>query len=377
MAFSIYKYSKSIVKVRSVQAFTRYYRFYSYYAALALMCFFFLGYIATGFLIAFSSTLSIKDFVIASVFLFGAVFVDIMIEAQHSMVSLHAKEVLGTITDNISTMIYVVDPQNYEVLFANKALAKCADNDLLNILGKSCWKSIRYEKEPCSYCPVEILTDANRGLDIPYFWEFECARLNKYFFVTSSLVRWVDGRHVMLHSFVDISERKKYETNLQICASTDKLTSAYNRTWGYQLLESILSPDSITELPVTLCFLDLDNLKQINDTFGHECGDKALCQLAEIIKSNVRQNDTLIRWGGDEFILLLYCGYSGAQNVVEKITKHTEYINSQNTVDYSLSFSYGLEEISERYSHSLDERISRADIKMYEQKIRKKELPTI
>ena len=369
MSINIIKYSKSVMQVKNIHTNPRLRKLRTYYITLGLMCFFLLGYICTGVFIFCSSATTMSDFIIASVFLFGAVFVDIMIESQKNMTSLHAKEVLRTITDNVSTMICVVDDETQELLFVNQSMAKCLGKEIFDIVGNTCWKILHPEQtETCSFCPVHEMTAQKTPSNQPYYWEYESARAGKYFFVTSSYVTWVDSRKVQLHSFVDISERKKHERNLQICASTDRLTSAYNRAWGHQLLEGIFKSTPPQSLPVTICFLDLDGLKNVNDTYGHEAGDGLLCEFVSLINDNIRQQDMVIRWGGDEFVLLLYCNEVNAEKVMRKIRDAANVSNTGVTRPHPLVFSYGLEEIHDFKTTTLEKAVSNADQKMYEYK---------
>ncbi len=373
MTLNIIKYAKSVGQLRAIHTDPRFRALHTYYITIGLMSFFLLGYLCTLIFILLSSVITMQDFIIAAVFLFGAVFVDIMITSQKNMTSLHAKEVLRTITDNVSTLICVVDDKTQEVMFVNQAMARYLGKDVPEIIGKTCWKILHPEqKSSCEACPFINIKTQSLALNKPYYWEYESCHSENCFLVTSSYVSWVDNRRVQLHSFVDISERKKYEKNLQICASTDRLTSAYNRTWGHQLLEGVFNATTPKKPPITICFLDIDKLKYINDTHGHEAGDTLLCEFVALIKKTIRQQDVVIRWGGDEFVLLLHCGENDAKKVIDKIRAAADTANETASRPYPLLFSCGFEEITNFSETTLEKAIANADQKMYEHKLHHK-----
>ena len=105
--------------------------------------------------------------------------------------------------------------------------------------------------------------------------------------------------------FTDISEHKKTEDSLRSLAYYDPLTNLANRT----LCQDRLAHDMDMALrhgeSLALVFIDLDFFKHINDSLGHEYGDRLLCEAASRIEDQVRSSDTVVRWGGDEFIIIL------------------------------------------------------------------------
>ncbi|MFW1676972.1 EAL domain-containing protein [Pontibacter sp. JAM-7] len=105
--------------------------------------------------------------------------------------------------------------------------------------------------------------------------------------------------------FTDISEHKKTQDSLKSLAYYDPLTELANRTLCQErLVHDMRLADRHNE-SLALVFIDLDFFKHINDSMGHECGDQLLSETARRIESQVRQSDTVVRWGGDEFILIL------------------------------------------------------------------------
>lgn len=103
----------------------------------------------------------------------------------------------------------------------------------------------------------------------------------------------------------EIATRKKVEEELQQLAITDPLTGIYNRRMFHQLLGGEIERDRRYRSGLGLILCDLDHFKVINDTFGHDAGDKVLQAFAATTRKHLRDSDILARWGGEEFIILI------------------------------------------------------------------------
>ena len=107
--------------------------------------------------------------------------------------------------------------------------------------------------------------------------------------------------------FSDITQQKEHEKSLEHMAYHDPLTQLPNRALFSDRLQQALARAVRSKESVAICYFDLDNFKPINDNLGHEAGDQLLIMLAERLRGNLRETDTIARLGGDEFALLL-CG---------------------------------------------------------------------
>ncbi|HVY52988.1 MAG TPA: diguanylate cyclase [Gammaproteobacteria bacterium] len=119
----------------------------------------------------------------------------------------------------------------------------------------------------------------------------------------------------------DITQQKKFEEELNYQARYDSLTNLANRTHLEHSLKKLIMIANQNKKPLTLFFIDVDYFKKINDTFGHDAGDKLLITFAERLKSCLSKNDLVGRLGGDEFVLLLneISCYESAVNFAKKI----------------------------------------------------------
>lgn len=114
----------------------------------------------------------------------------------------------------------------------------------------------------------------------------------------------VGGMEVFTENQYQLSSVERIE-DLRKAAFLDALTGLPNRRYGEMALRSRLNFLGLEELPFAVCLVDVDKFKIINDIHGHSAGDQALRTLGETLKNSVRTYDSVIRWGGDEFVVLL------------------------------------------------------------------------
>ena len=104
---------------------------------------------------------------------------------------------------------------------------------------------------------------------------------------------------------LDLVNTRQQVRQLEEVATRDALTGVGNRLFGEARLRAAFLEYSLTHRPFGLLFIDLDNFKNVNDSCGHEAGDHLLQMVAVTLSTNLRQDDTLVRWGGEEFLVLL------------------------------------------------------------------------
>lgn len=167
----------------------------------------------------------------------------------------------------------------------------------------------------------------------------------------------------------DISEFKRLEERLQNLAITDELTSLYNRR-GFRLMaEQELRHAQRINAETVLLSIDVDNFKSINDTFGHEEGDKVLKLVAATLTQSFRVTDIISRWGGDEFVVLALDAPIGFVPLLSERFQLNLANNAQkNLLPYPLGVTIGMESSEIFEDSTLTNLIMCADRHMYQQK---------
>jgi len=162
------------------------------------------------------------------------------------------------------------------------------------------------------------------------------------------------------------------EREIRDLSLRDELTFLYNRRGFYLLAEQALRLAQRSGTPFSVLFVDLDNLKQINDTLGHEVGSEFLCEVSELLRSFVRRTDVVGRVGGDEFVIAGQSSESAMENVAQRLEQAAEQRNREPGRKYPFSFSLGHVTSPEGERESLEDLLHRADGAMYTTKRRKK-----
>ena len=157
-------------------------------------------------------------------------------------------------------------------------------------------------------------------------------------------------------------ELREVVESLEQLASTDRLTNAWNRRRFEEAVESEVHRFHRYGHPISLMMLDIDHFKKVNDTYGHQEGDRVLKQVAECIFATIRKSDSLTRWGGEEFIVLMpNTGLSYAHTFAERIRAS---IAMQKLVNIgSVTVSIGVAEYVP--NSSCEDWLDRADRAMY------------
>lgn len=152
-------------------------------------------------------------------------------------------------------------------------------------------------------------------------------------------------------------------------AQFDDLTNTYNRRMGIELIEKLIKTADINDKAFTLCFIDLNYLKSVNDTLGHLVGDKMLVHFTDIVKSTIRRADIMARLGGDEFMILFpNCQLESAEMVWKRVKSKIDQVNSSKAYPYFLSASHGMAEYTPGSEMTPAQLLSIADHRMYEEK---------
>lgn len=158
------------------------------------------------------------------------------------------------------------------------------------------------------------------------------------------------------------------ERDLRDMSLTDELTQSYNRR-GFQLLgEQAMREARRNRQPLTVLFLDLDGLKQVNDTFGHDVGSQFVVDVAALLHETFRDADITARVGGDEFAVVLHSGASETATALHRLDAATAVANDHLKRPYRIAFSIGSATAEAGGDGDIAALIAQADAEMYRQK---------
>jgi diguanylate cyclase (GGDEF)-like protein len=150
-------------------------------------------------------------------------------------------------------------------------------------------------------------------------------------------------------------------------AITDPLTGCHNRRFLEQVMDRELKRHARFALPLSLLFVDVDRFKAINDTLGHDAGDRVLQYVARFLKRHIREADYVFRWGGDEFLVLITCGGDEARRKAATLKSAFDAAPEAIELPPGIGLSVGSIEVPEGTTNLLP-LVNAADARMYADK---------
>lgn len=277
------------------------------------------------------------------------------------------KDFIEKVVENMGQGLVLLD-FDLEVKYANKSFYKMVEFDdgildLKKVLDQRDWESFNENMK-------NLKRSTNNAIS------FESNLVTKSgdkvpVLITGVTYEEVDVSRIIL-VITDITEKKKLEEILKKYATFDDLTGSYNRRAGFYALEKYFQLAKRRQEPLSVVFIDIDNLKYINDNYGHDAGDYILRKVTDVLKNTLRESDLIIRVGGDEFVL----GLPNAEEIdVHKIFQRILSQLKEVKVDGNvrINLSYGVSEYKDfQKDINLESLIKEADNKMYEMKKAKK-----
>ncbi len=168
-------------------------------------------------------------------------------------------------------------------------------------------------------------------------------------------------------------QRTRTEDALRELSLVDDLTKAYNRRGFLTVAEQQMKVAHRTKKEMSLFYADLDDLKRINDSFGHEEGDAALIEAAGMLKDAFRDSDIVARLGGDEFaVLAIDIAEAKVSALTRRFREKVQARNARPDCAYPISFSLGISRYDPDRPCTLQELLTQADRRMYQEKTSKK-----
>ncbi len=189
-------------------------------------------------------------------------------------------------------------------------------------------------------------------------------------FEVSATVTDVYDMHKVVVTFHNISELEEQRKSLELASTTDALTGVSNRFKFDMILEQQIEMSKRYNHSFCMILFDIDNFKQINDTYGHQVGDNILVELADLVKNSMRRSDTFARWGGEEFAIILpQSRLKTAVKIAEKLCLKISFHQFKD--DMRITCSFGVAEYKKEYS--VEDLLKKVDEKLYVAKERGKD----
>lgn len=279
---------------------------------------------------------------------------------------------LDQIFNTAANGMRVVD-LHHTILRANTTFYALTGLSEQEVVGKKCHETFGGSACQTPNCPLSRIMKGAQRMEaevvkvLPSGRRVECA-------VTSTPYLGINGEVIgIIEDFKDITRYKELEQHLREIAITDELSGLFNRRGFLTLAEKQLGNALRADHDMFLVFADLDNMKEINDTLGHETGDLALATAAALLRTTFRQADILARLGGDEFAVFLSCkpGTDSEQAILSRLEANIVQENRGGEMPFTLAISFGVVQLQE--GETLGQVMIRADGLMYDSKLRKRE----
>jgi diguanylate cyclase (GGDEF)-like protein/PAS domain S-box-containing protein len=272
---------------------------------------------------------------------------------------------IRAILDNVADGIITID-QRLVVRSYNPAAERLFGHAADDVLGKDFVRLIaepyRSEVKP----QLRSYLRAQQGLFEMGSHETVGQRKDGTTFPMEFNVGWLGPQRLVIGSLRDVSERKAETEALQYQALHDSLTGLANRTFLQERLEETIRAGEREMKPCAVLLMDLDGFKSVNDSLGHQAGDRLLLQVAERMRRVLRKADTVARYGGDEFAVVPWgaTDVSRAVLIAEKILNAMDQPFTIDDQSISVSLSIGIAAFPQ-HADDAPTLIRRADVAMY------------
>ena len=164
-------------------------------------------------------------------------------------------------------------------------------------------------------------------------------------------------------------KRISLEEKLQQQAIRDPLTGLYNRRYFNETLTKEVQQAERYDKPLAFLMIDINKFKEINDRYSHQTGDEVLQEVADLLKENFRDADTVVRYGGDEFLVMMPETNGGVTNALNRLKEELDRWNEQSDLlDFPLILAIGVSHWTPDQERDVEVALKEADKKMYEDK---------
>ncbi|AJO81154.1 bifunctional diguanylate cyclase/phosphodiesterase [Pseudomonas sp. MRSN 12121] len=278
----------------------------------------------------------------------------------------NARAFNASVLDNAAEGILVVDERG-GIRFANPAISHLLDTPVNQLEGSGLLDYLQKPHVP-DWAESELYASYRRGETYRLHDAALRTATGQQVSVALSCAPLPSEQKAMVVTLLDMSEVRHLHQQLEYQAVTDPLTGLLNRRGFYQTVESVLLRSERSDKSLVLLYLDLDGFKRVNDSLGHDAGDRVLRWVSEQLKACLRSFDILARMGGDEFTALLELEFpEQAAKISEKLIERISICQQFDGLEVALGASIGIA-IYPDCGSNLDGLMRAADIAMYEAK---------
>lgn len=256
-------------------------------------------------------------------------------------------ELLVNLMNGRKEWIFVFNPDNKKLLYCNKIPYFLGKNDYSNV---STQPQIQYF--------LNLIENAGNPVGSKELYD---PHNSLSYFINSFHLEW-RGTPGIAYIIEDITKEREDEKRLSDLAYKDTFTGIFNRRYLLENMDHLLKIGAA----FSFCYIDINHLKMVNDTYGHAEGDKYIMSIVDLIKNGIRETDLFARIGGDEFVvLLLKCPKNQAEKKMGQLYENASHL-SYKALPYDVSFSYGIIEVPADHDVlTADSIMNSADSAMY------------
>ncbi|MDR2266918.1 MAG: diguanylate cyclase [Christensenellaceae bacterium] len=230
---------------------------------------------------------------------------------------------------------------------------------------------LQLEKKNSTDNIITFITSYNKkNLNTNVGFDYYDKSQKRWFHIAHSNFMWNDDQYADMFVIGDITESKKIEKRLKKDSEYDMLTGLGNRKHGLRILKEALSQHG--SYPISLCFIDLDKLKKVNDLHGHAAGDEYIKEFTNRFVKFLDRGKLMTRFGGDEFLVMMRRTSKVVAKRLLDTIENDLLANPSIGIPFTPQFSYGLLPIEKDNTLDSEALIEKADSLMYSHKKRKK-----
>ncbi|WP_373073222.1 diguanylate cyclase [Sulfurimonas sp.] len=275
-----------------------------------------------------------------------------------------SESTLSSIINSTDDLIFFKDKE-FKYLGCNDAFLKFVGQTKDKMIGHNDFELFR-EEMASQFREMDVQMLEKNEVSSNYEWITYPDGERKYLLVQKIPFKYNNKDTGVLGIARDITELHLAQKKIKDQTYVDELTKLYNRKSYNKRVEELLSLKKRYKTKFSMIMFDIDDFKQVNDTYGHKVGDEVLVKLSNIVKSQLRENDYVFRIGGEEFVVLLTeTGLESAVSVAEKLRKNISEKLDEVT-DRTITVSLGVSESNE--SDTEDTIFRRVDRLLYKSK---------